>query len=107
MRMGPAIQSPSLALHQLGPSILVGQARKLIFYNLTSLFVYGNLSIKKTWVTLRKFSWTQALGVNPWFHLLYFTDNSSVFKTFPMLNRDRVIWEIELTLKKSADLSSV
>ena len=35
----------------LGPPVLVGQIRKLTFNtNPTPLFVYGNLSIKKSWV---------------------------------------------------------
>ena len=37
---------------KLGTPILVGQARKLFFNNMTPLFVHDNLSIKKTWVAL-------------------------------------------------------
>ena len=35
----------------LDPSILVGQAWKPFFNVPTTLFVYDDLSIKKTWVT--------------------------------------------------------
>ena len=37
---------------QVEPPILIGQARKLVFNNLPSLFVYANVNIEKTQVTL-------------------------------------------------------
>ena len=41
-----------------------------------------NLSIKKSWATLYLFFYIQGLGLNPWFHLLYVTNNSIMsFKT--------------------------
>ena len=50
--MGPTVLNPKSAYAMLAidNAILVGQARKPIYNSLTSLFVYGNLSIKKTWV---------------------------------------------------------
>jgi hypothetical protein len=47
------------------PPVLVGQARKLVFNSLTPLFVYDKFSMKKTWVTLCQFSYTQGICNGP------------------------------------------
>ena len=38
------------------------------------LFVYDDSSIKRIWTSLCSFSKTEGLGLNPWFHLLHFTN---------------------------------
>lgn len=48
--MGPTTLNPEPTY--AWPTILVEEARKLTFGSLTPLFVYGNLSIEKTRVTL-------------------------------------------------------
>ena len=51
--MGPTALSPWEPMQaSFDPTILVGQDIKPIFSSLTTLFVYGSSSIKKTWVTL-------------------------------------------------------
>ena len=53
MHIGSAVLNLKLAYVKLAwPIHPKGQPRKLVSNSLTSLFVYGNLSIKQTWVTL-------------------------------------------------------
>lgn len=53
MRIGSTVLNLKLAYAKLAwPIHPKGQLRKLVFDSLTSLFVYGDLSIKQTWVTL-------------------------------------------------------
>jgi hypothetical protein len=60
-------------LRLVGQPILGVHTRNTVFVIPTPLFVCGNLRNKKAWMTLCWFSWTQGLGLNPWFHLLYCT----------------------------------
>ena len=55
--MGPNVLNVRTAYARLAwpMHILIGLARKLIFNNLTPLYVHGDLSIKKTYVTLCQF----------------------------------------------------
>ena len=47
-----ALNSESSNARLALPTILIGQARRLFFESLTTIFVYDNFSIKKTWITL-------------------------------------------------------
>ena len=75
---------------QLGPPILVEQARKMDFNSPTPLLVDYNVTIKKTWVTLCYFLQTHGLGLNPWFHPLYFTNNYTIMSFSRMACNDGV-----------------
>lgn len=76
--MGPIFLNSGSGYARLAWSapILVGQAKNLVFNRPTPLYVYDNLSIKKTWVSLCAFQQTQGLELNPWLHRLYFTNYS-------------------------------
>jgi hypothetical protein len=82
--MGLAILNPGSTYARLAwPPIPVGHARKPSLKGVTTLFVYGELSIKQTWadfmlilIELRVWNWTHGF-----LHLLYFTNDSIVHNT--------------------------
>ena len=52
-----------------------GRRMRFNVYHLAPFFLHGILSIRLTWVTWVYSYKLQGLGLNPWFHLLHFTNN--------------------------------
>ena len=75
MRMGSIVLNLGLVNARLvwPIHILVGQAKRLVFNSPTP-----HTLCMVIWAleNLGSFSLTQGVGVNPWFHVLYFTNNS-------------------------------
>ena len=75
----------------LGPPILVGQPRKPVFNNPTTLVVYGSLDIKTTWVSLCWFSCPHGLGLNP-MGFIHFTLRITLLKWHDSSTRYESDW---------------
>ena len=77
--MGPVVLNPILTYARLALAHPPYQ-NKLETQFLIALhhsFVYSNLSIKQTWRWLCVYSYKLILGLIPWLHLLYFTNDSN------------------------------